>query len=94
MKVQVHYSAQLRAAAGQTEHDIDLPESSSLAEMLSLLVASGGDNVRPHLIADNGQVRPSLLIVVNNAVVPSSLAASTVLQHGDQILLLPPIAGG
>lgn len=93
MKLRVRYMAQLRAAVGQTEEDVELPEDSRLSEVLVQL-ASRHEAARTHFVTETGQARPSLLVVVNDAAVSAREAATTLVRHGDVVTLLPPIAGG
>jgi sulfur-carrier protein len=93
MKLRVQYTAQLRTAAGRPEDEVELPEGSTLAELLAHL-ASKLNGAAPHLIAEGGRTPRSLLIVVNDVAVPAHAAATTLLAPGDVITLLPPIAGG
>ena len=94
MKLRVHYSAQLRAAVGRPHDELDLPDGSSLAALLDHLVGSFDETARMHLVSPGGGIRPSLLVVVNDAAASVQAAGSTKLEHGDVVLLLPPIAGG
>jgi MoaD family protein len=94
MKLRVHYMAQLRDALGRTEEDVEMPEGSTLAELLVRLAAGRDREVERHLITDAGQPRPSLLVVVNDAPVSPREAVATALRPGDVVTLLPPIAGG
>lgn len=94
MKLYVQYMAQLRTAIGRSEDEVELPDGSSLAQLLVCLAARGGRDVEPHLITETGKTRPSLLVVVNETAVSARHAATTVLQPGDKVTLLPPIAGG
>lgn len=93
MNVRVQYMAQLRTVVGQAEELIELPDGSRLSDVLAQL-ASRHDVARSHLVTETGQPRPSLLIVVNEAAVPTRDAATTELQSNDVVTLLPPIAGG
>jgi len=93
MKLRVQYTAQLRTAAGRPEEEVELPDGSSLGVLLRHLAARL-DGAAPHLIAADGRPHRSLLIVVNDAAVPTHDAAGTLLYSGDVVLLLPPIAGG
>ena len=94
MKLRVQYTAQLRTAVGRPDDELDLPDGSSLAALLDHLIATLDDAAAAHLLAPGGHIRPSLLIVVNDAAAPLHAAAITELRHGDVVLLLPPIAGG
>jgi molybdopterin converting factor small subunit len=92
--LQVRYAAQLRTVLGRTEEDLELPEGSNLADLLLHLADNGGRDAEAHLITAARQPRPSLLLVVNDAAVSARNAADVILQPGDVITLLPPIAGG
>ncbi len=94
MKLQVRYTAQLRTLLGQAEEDVDLPEGSNLAELLRRVAGQRGPDAKEHLLMPTGEPRPSLLMVVNDAAVSAREAAAVVLQPGDVVTLLPPIAGG
>jgi molybdopterin converting factor small subunit len=93
MKLRVTYTAQLRTALERTEDFVELPEASSLSELLVHL-AEQNQAARLHLLTAAGQVNPCLLLVVNEAAIAASDATSIVLKDGDAVLLLPPIAGG
>ena len=75
MKLRVQYTAQLRAAVGRSEEEVDLAEGSSLEELL-LQLAARWDHATQHLVTDAGQVRPSLLVVVNGVAVPAREAVA------------------
>ncbi len=94
MKLRVQYTAQLRTAAGRPEEEVDLPEGSTLASLLAHLARRLDEGAATHLLAAEGHIRPSLLIVINATVIPADAANSTMLRPGDVVLLLPPIAGG
>jgi len=93
MKLQVKYTAQLRTALERSEETAELPEGSSLADLLQHL-AEQNPAGRPHLLSGAGRVNASLLVVLNDAAVSAADAVSRQLSDGDVVLLLPPIAGG
>lgn len=94
MKLRVQYTAQLRTAAGRPDEEVDLPEGSTLAALLAHLAERLDRAAAMHLVSAEGSIRPSLLIVVNDVVTSPDAAGDKVLQSGDEVLLLPPIAGG
>jgi molybdopterin converting factor small subunit len=94
VRLQVRYAAQLRTVLGRAEEDLEIPEGSSLAELLLHLAENGAREAEAHLITPSRQPRPSLLMVVNDAAVPAGEAGALVLSPGDVVTLLPPIAGG
>ena len=94
MKLRVQYMGQLRTAAGRSEEEIELPESTSLTTLLSKLASRLGDGAAPHLVTAAGHAQGGLLIVVNGSAIAAPHAAATLLRPGDIVTLLPPIAGG
>lgn len=94
MNVRVEFAGQLQTAIGQAKDRVGLPEGATVAMLLVQLAQHCGDQVRPHLFSDSGQVQPSLLVAINGTAFPSRQATSIVLRDGDTALLLPPIAGG
>ena len=90
MKVRVQFTAQLRTALGKAAEEVELPEGSSVAELLRQLV-NRFDGAAPHLLKPTGEPQSSLLIVINEAVATTQ---SVHLRAGDVVTLLPPIAGG
>ncbi len=93
MKLRVQYMAQLRAIVGCGEEAVELLAGSSVADLLSHLATTHGA-ARSHFVTEEGRVRPSLLIVVNDSAVPAREAATAELRADDVVILLPPIAGG
>ena len=85
--------AQLRAAVGRAEEEVELPDGNSLVDLLNQL-ANTHSAARSHFVTETGHARPSLLIVVNDSAVSAREAASTALHSEDIVTLLPPIAGG
>ncbi len=94
MRVRVSYHAQLRSAIGRPSDDVELVAGASVLTLLEQLASRADDNVCSHLFASPAVIRPSLLVVLNNAPLPHALAATTQLKDADSISLLPPIAGG
>ena len=93
MKVRVQFTAQLRAAVGRSDAEIELPDGSSVAALLEHLAVQL-DGAAPHLVASGGQVLSGLLVVVNNSATSAQNGSAIVLRAGDAVMLLPPIAGG
>jgi len=94
MKLHVQYTAQLRTAVGRMDEEVELPESSSLAALVSHLADRLGREAASHLITPTGQTQCGLLIVVNGSAITAHQSAATVLRTGDVVTLLAPIAGG
>ncbi|WP_428264258.1 molybdenum cofactor biosynthesis protein [Haliangium sp.] len=81
MKIQVRYFAVFRERLGREEESIELPEGADVAVALEHL------GQRHPVIAD---LRGRFQSAVNQAMVPTS----TPLRDGDELALIPPVAGG
>lgn len=81
MQIQVRYFAVFRERLGLDAETIDVPEGTSVAGALELLGA------RHETIA---RLRGRFQVAVNQAMVP----VETKLADGDELVLIPPVAGG
>jgi molybdopterin converting factor subunit 1 len=81
MKVTVRFFASHREATGVATCPVDVPEGTSAAEALEVLCRRF-----PPLAA----LAPSCAFAVNL----TQVAGSTTLRDGDELALLPPMAGG
>ena len=81
MRVLVKLFGALREAVGEQELSVALPEAARVADLLALLA-------RDHAGVDRFGER--LATAVNLEVVPRE----TLLRDGDEVALLPPVAGG
>jgi MoaD family protein len=94
MRLRVQYTAQLRTVVGRAEEEIELPEGSSLAELLAHVASEMCRDAAGYLIAPGGGLQPSLLVAVNNRAISTREALAVPIYSGDVVTLLPPIAGG
>ena len=94
MRLRVQYTAQLRTVVGRTEEEVELPEGSNLAELLLHLASTVRSETAPFLLTAGGEVQPALLVAVNKEAVLSRDARAVLVNSGDVVTLLPPIAGG
>ena len=91
MKVDVSYLGQLQQAAGVASERKECA-GTTLAELLNDVAEAHGPGFRAILLDDSGAVRPSVMVLVNDA--PVSKDALPELSDGDAITLLTAIAGG
>lgn len=94
MRVRVFYHAQIRSVMGRTSEDFELDHGATALLLLARIADQHGDAIRAHLFASPNVIRPSLLLVLNNILLPHADAGDTPLQENDNLTLLPPIAGG
>ncbi|MBI1289633.1 MoaD family protein [bacterium] len=81
MRINVRVFSRLREVAGVGEISLELPEGSTVADLVSATLARHGE-LQVH--------EPSMLTAVNEEWAPRS----RVLSHGDEVALMPPVSGG
>lgn len=81
MKIRIRYFASLRELMGQREEQLTLDDGASVADVRALLLARN-----PHL----QPIMERSLCAVNRGYVP----AETTLHDGDELVFIPPVAGG
>jgi len=88
--VTVHYSAQARQAAGTSVERVELPAPASMPDLLACL-SNRHAGLGPIMLGD-GSGKPAVMIFLgDHQVRPNDRSP---LRDGDEITLLPPIAGG
>ncbi|MCY3019237.1 MAG: MoaD/ThiS family protein [Planctomycetota bacterium] len=92
MTITVQYWAQLRDAAGTTTERISLEKPCSIRELVVQLAASHGEQFRSLVLDKDGGPRPSIAVLVGDQMVRCN--DPRLLQDGDAVALLSPIAGG
>lgn len=90
MRITVRYLAQLRQATGVAEETLDIPNGCTLSQLVELLAERHGPAWSHAVITESGQVRPTILLFVNDVQQPEQ----TRLNDGDEVAFLSPIAGG
>ncbi|HMU39309.1 MAG TPA: molybdopterin converting factor subunit 1 [Pseudomonadota bacterium] len=81
MKVSVRYFALLKERLGKDRETVELPDGASVSELLSRL-----SERQPFVAAS----RKAVQVAVNQEFMPET----TVLADGDEVALIPPVAGG
>ena len=94
MRLRVQYTGQLRTAAGRSEDEFDLPDSTTVPTLLREVATRLGEGAAPHLVTSSGAAPCGLLILLNNTALSALHLTATRLRCGDTVTLLPPIAGG
>jgi molybdopterin converting factor small subunit len=88
--ITVHYSAQARQAAGTSVERVELPVPASLPDLLAR-IADRHAALGPIVLGD-GTGKAGVMIFVGDRQIRS--CDRNTLRDGDEITLLPPIAGG
>ena len=94
LEVEVKYYAMLREASGRKREVFELPEESSVGDLMGLIVDGYGDPFRRYVYDSEMRVRDYLSFMLNGISVSSLEGFDTVLGDGDVLAILPPIGGG
>jgi sulfur carrier protein ThiS len=79
---------------GRLEDNIEVPEGTSLAELLVHVASGLSREAAGYVLTPAGELQPSLLVAVNNRAVPTHEAHDVRVHTGDLVMIMPPIAGG
>lgn len=91
MQITIQYSGQARNLAGKASEPLELDRPQTVREVIEIL-ARQYTALRRLLLTEQGAPHPSLLLFVGEEQVEPE--ASRLLQPGDTLCILPPIAGG
>lgn len=92
MLIHVRAFANFREILGK-ETDLDLGEGSTVGDLLEILVSSH-QGLGPAIFEDDGRVREYVIIMRNRERIDSLEGLAAVLEEGDEVAILPPVAGG
>ena len=75
--------------------EITVPKDSTLEECLNAMVDTWGDKLASELFNESGScLRPYLRLMVNGKDIAFLNGMETILQEGDELLILLPVGGG
>ena len=88
----IHYTTQLKMALGIDSEEFDLPEGSTLRDLLRHLRRHHPEALEEYVLNARDQLQPSVLLCVGDRHVGSDL--SVPLQDGEEVTILSVISGG
>ena len=95
IRVKVHTILTLTKILGKGEVELSVPERSTLGELLTTMVNRWGDELASSLFEPKStSVLPHIRLMVNGQDIAFLNRIETVLQDGDEVLILPPVSGG
>jgi len=93
--VAVHTIYELKKILGRSEVALDLSEESTVRGLLEEMVKRWGEDLACRLLEpDHQKVLTHIRIMVNGRDIGFLSGLETVLQNGDEVLILPPAGGG
>ena len=92
MKIHIRAFASFRDILGNYR-DIEVQEGSTAGDLLQSLISSNR-NLRSAIFDEDGNVREYVIIMKNRKNIENLQGLKTVLDEGDEVAILPPVAGG
>lgn len=95
IQVRLYTITEFREITGQSKTDFSLPEGSRLKDFVAKLVDTWGDKLSSKLInSGNKEIFPYIRIAINGQDIAFLNGLETELHGGDEVLIIPPVAGG
>lgn len=94
IKVRVKLFLTLRELVGKDILDIDLPEKSTVQDLLMFIIKKYGRAVSRYLLDERKNSREFLNYLINGKNITDLNGFETPLKTGDLIVIIPPVAGG
>ena len=93
--VKVRTILTIKKILGTGDIELPVPEKSTLQELVTKLVNNFGDELASLLLeSETRKVLPHIRLMVNGRDIAFLNGMDTVLQPGDEVLILPPVSGG
>jgi molybdopterin synthase sulfur carrier subunit len=95
IRVKIYTILALKKIIGQREFEVSIQSGSTVKDLLSWMVNKWGDELPPHLFKPGtDSLLPHIRLMVNGRSIEFLKGMDTVLQDGDEFLMLPIVAGG
>jgi sulfur-carrier protein len=95
IKVTLYTITEFKEIIGQSRTEFSLAEGSRMQEFIQKLKETFGVKLTTKLIdAGNGEIFPYIRVAVNGQDISFLKGLETELHDGDEVLLVPPVAGG
>ncbi|HVP22390.1 MAG TPA: MoaD family protein [Conexivisphaerales archaeon] len=92
-RVTLRYFASVREALEMPEETASV-EGEKVADVLAWLVAHHGRELIPLVFDTKRELREEFRLLHNGSLVPRADAKKVRVKDGDEIVLMPPVAGG
>ena len=93
MELTIQYTGQLASIVGHSEQAVNVPENITCNQLVGMLSQEHGTQFSTMLATDDGELRPSIMIIVGGEQMVGNVNEQT-FQDGDTVMIMTPIAGG
>jgi sulfur-carrier protein len=95
VRVTIHTILNLKQIIGARQLDVELTDEARVKDLLFLMKTRWGEALSPHLFVEGTDTLiPHIRIMVNGRQIEYLDRTETLLREGDEVLILPLVAGG
>ena len=94
MEVTFQYTGQLANVVGASEETVELGDDARLKPAIDQLAQRHGEGYTKLVLDENGDVRPSLLVVLDGEQADAENKGQIDISKAKTVMLMTPIAGG
>jgi molybdopterin synthase sulfur carrier subunit len=93
--IKINTILSLKKVLGQRELELSLPPGSTVKDLIAWMISTWGDKLSPHVQQPGSDsLLPHIRLMINGRSIEFLNGMETVLQDGDEFLMLPLVAGG
>jgi MoaD family protein len=92
MRVTVKYWAQARRSVGRSDEHLNIAGPATVSDLVHALCGKHGPALGRLLLAPDGRAQPNVLLFGTDQ--EQALTLVSALEDGDEVNILPPMAGG
>ena len=93
MKVSIRFFTTFRDAAGTSQDTVDVG-GNTVGDVIDTLVIQYGDRLRQEIFQPDGNIKPSVKVLLNGSFVNSTAPLRDVVKEGDTLSFVPAMFGG
>jgi MoaD family protein len=93
LKVSVRFFTTFRDAAGTSQDTVDVG-GNTVGDVIDTLVIQYGDRLRQEIFQPDGNIKPSVKVLLNGSFVNTTAPLQDVVKEGDTLSFLPAMFGG
>ena len=93
MKVKFKSFGPIRRFLKETIIDVEVPNDATVRQVVNRVVELGGEELRK-LMIHNDEISGNLIVMLNKKDVETLGGIDIVVQHGDEVAILPHVQGG
>jgi MoaD family protein len=93
MRIMFKSFGQLRRILGNQLVEIDVPEGSTVREVIDKVIATGGPELQRYIMSGN-HISGNLILLLNKRDIDTLAGEDTIVKTGDELTVLPHVQGG